>query len=78
MASECLWKWNDRFECWQTTCGGELTDSDVDELVNDYSATHCIWCGGEIELDDSDAGSARREEEAGLRRDYYESVRPKW
>ena len=73
----CIWVWNDRAECWQTTCKAELTDSDVDELVNDYEATNCLWCGGEIELDESDAGSARREEEAALRRAYWEAVLPR-
>lgn len=73
----CRWVWNDRYEVWQTTCKSELTDSDVDELVHDYEATHCLWCGSEIELDDSSAGSCKREEEAALRRDYWDSVMPR-
>ena len=77
MAATCTWKWNDYHALWQTACGTELTDSDMDELVHDYEARHCPWCGGEIVLDDSDAGSARREEESALRRDYYDAVMPR-
>lgn len=74
----CVWKWNDREELWGTSCGSFINDDEKEELTGAYEAKHCLWCGEEIEVDESDAGSARREEEAGLRRDYYEAVRPRW
>ena len=76
--SVCKWKWNDRYEVWQTTCGSELSYEENDYLDSELTATHCIWCGGEIERDDSEMGRAQREEERALRRDYYEAVRPRW
>lgn len=72
----CRWVWNDYYEVWQTGCGCELIDEDVD-TVQSLDATHCPWCGQRFELDESDAGSVRREEERALRRDYYEAVMPR-
>ena len=73
----CRWVWNDRHEVWQTTCGTELTNEDQEYLDSELGMTHCLWCGSPVESDDSSAGSCKREEEAALRRDYWDSVMPR-
>lgn len=74
---DCLWRWNDRYEVWETTCGEELLDDDRDYLKSELEMKHCPWCGKQVEYDDSEMGRVRREEEAALRRDYWEAVMPR-
>lgn len=73
----CKWVWSDSHEVWQTTCGGELLDDDRGYLDSELGMTHCLWCGKHVEYDDSEMGRMRREEEAALRRAYWEAVLPR-
>ena len=59
----CRWRWSERDLLWRTDCGAELTDSDEDELVADYGAEFCPWCGHRIELVD-DSLEAQRARDA--------------
>jgi len=78
MAATCTWKWSNRYIVWQTACGVELSESDRDELLGDYYATNCPWCGGLIDSEKPDdmrtEADVEREEMRALERDYWKEA----